>query len=639
MKKNKLYSKGVILLLLLNVLFLPIGFTQENEQNRIQQISNTLETLKVDNPGLLENVELSVSNVSIQEFLRGIANANNLNISVDPSIGISLTNNFANVSVADMLVFLAKTYQLDVQFTGNIIAISKYQAPTKEAISQKRLDITYLKEEQKLSLDIVEVSLFELIKKLGAKTGKNIVISPQVKDRNISLFIMDMPFEKAMSTIAFNTDLSIETKEGVYYVRTLESIGDGANKVQGISNLDKLTAPVKGLNLKVNGVNDITLQAEQVPIEDLIKAVSTALNVNYYFQNKLTGVASLNLVNQSYEQLLNALFLGTNYTYLLSDAIYLIGERKNEGLRKTIVYPLQHRTVDKMTEHIPTDLKTNIEIKEFPELNSLVLSGSAPVIDELSAFIKLLDQVVPVIAIEVIIVDYSKTRLLRTGISAGVGNQPLSSGGTLTPETQYDLGANAINKMLVDLDFGSSVNLGKVTPNFYLKLEAMEADGIVNIRSTPKLATLNGTEASLSIGSTQYYVQETSNVIGTQNPQTVFTRQYLPVNADLSVDIKPIVSGDNQITLEISVNQSDFTDRTVPEAPPNSVTRSFTSVLRVKNQEMILLGGLEEKSTRNNSSGLPLLARIPVIKWFFGKQIRDKRSTRLNILIKPTVIY
>ena len=193
--------------------------------------------------------------------------------------------------------------------------------------------------------------------------------------------------------------------------------------------------------------------------------------------------------------------------------------------------------------------------------------------------------------------------------------------------------------MLVDLDFGSSVNLGKVTPNFYLKLEAMEADGIVNIRSTPKLATLNGTEASLSIGSTQYYVQETSNVIGTQNPQTVFTRQYLPVNADLSVDIKPIVSGDNQITLEISVNQSDFTDRTVPEAPPNSVTRSFTSVLRVKNQEMILLGGLEEKSTRNNSSGLPLLARIPVIKWFFGKQIRDKRSTRLNILIKPTVIY
>ncbi|MCH8331491.1 MAG: hypothetical protein IH946_08960, partial [Bacteroidetes bacterium] len=36
-------------------------------------------------PGLNETVDISVSGVSIQEFLRGIAETNNLNISIDPA--------------------------------------------------------------------------------------------------------------------------------------------------------------------------------------------------------------------------------------------------------------------------------------------------------------------------------------------------------------------------------------------------------------------------------------------------------------------------------------------------------------------------------------------------------------------------
>ena len=128
-------------------------------------------------------------------------------------------------------------------------------------------------------------------------------------------------------------------------------------------------------------------------------------------------------------------------------------------------------------------------------------------------------------------------------------------------------------------------------------------------------------------------------MIGAQNPQNIITRTYRPVEADLAITIKPLVSGNDQITLEITVEQSDFTERISNEAPPGKVSRSFSSMLRVKNNEMVLLGGLEEKSVNNSGAGLPFLARIPIIRWFFGQRTRSKNKSQLNIFIKPTVIY
>lgn len=167
----------------------------------------------------------------------------------------------------------------------------------------------------------------------------------------------------------------------------------------------------------------------------------------------------------------------------------------------------------------------------------------------------------------------------------------------------------------------------------------MEDNGVVKVRSTPKLAALNSHEATMSIGNTEYYLEETNNVIGSQNPQNIITKHYKSVKADMSIKVKPIVSGDNQITLEIEVNQSDFTARISPDAPPGTVSRNFSSLIRVKDGEMVLLGGLEEKKISDSGSGLPWFSRIPVIKWFFSSRTKARTKNKLNIFIKPTVYY
>jgi type IV pilus assembly protein PilQ len=53
---------------------------------------------------------------------------------------------------------------------------------------------------------------------------------------------------------------------------------------------------------------------------------------------------------------------------------------------------------------------------------------------------------------------------------------------------------------------------------------------------------------------------------------------------------------------------------------------------------MVLLGGIERNLQDDGSSGLPLLARIPVLRLFFGNVTRTRENQKLNVFIRPVVI-
>ena len=91
--------------------------------------------------------------------------------------------------------------------------------------------------------------------------------------------------------------------------------------------------------------------------------------------------------------------------------------------------------------------------------------------------------------------------------------------------------------------------------------------------------------------------------------------------------------------MTINVKQSSFTERISNTAPPGTINRDFQSLVRVKNGEMIMLGGLEESQINNSGSGLSLIFRIPVLTWIFGHRTNSNSGNKLTIFIKPTVIY
>lgn len=304
-------------------------------------------------------------------------------------------------------------------------------------------------------------------------------------------------------------------------------------------------------------------------------------------------------------------------------------------------FPMQFRTIDDVVEIIPSALKKDIEIKLFSDLNSLVLSGNQTEVEALEAFLKSIDQSVPLISIDVMIVDSSDRKSRNTGISFGKDTQASgSSYGTLSPGIDVSLGAGKINQLLNAFNGLGLVNLGNVGPNFYLNLKLLEEDGAITLRSTPKLSTLNGHKAVLKSGEVKYYRESQVNIIGTQNPLQSESYLWKNVEASFVLDMTPVVSADSTITIRIELSQDEFTERDNGDltAPPGMTKRSFNSIVKVKDGEMILLGGIEKSLTEDTSKGLPWIARVPILRLFFGNVSKTQDTQKLNVFIRPTIV-
>jgi len=626
------------LLLLLNVY----------SQNRLITIEKSLKELAVTEVGLQGKVELSVSGVSIQEFIRAIAAAHNLNVSIDPGLNATVANNFSNANVTDVFLYLCRQYDLDVEIIGSIVSFKKYIPPAiiPEPVPAKIPQVVYHDKTSFLSLDLKADSLDEVVKAITSQSLRNVILAPDLKGKMVSVFIQNRPFDDAMDKLAYANGLVLRKTEDGFYL--LESLPVEAAAGQRNTSRNQRNGRGQGNTKDTSGelgvsFNDglLTVDASNVPVSEIIAEVSRQAFCNYFLFSEPQGNSTLYIENATYEQFLNYLLNGSDFTYKKQEDVFLIGERKIEGLRTTELVRMENRTIETVIDFIPAELKRDVEIKEFVELNGLILSGSHPLIKEIKEFLREIDQVVPVVMIDVIIVDVSKSNAINAGIKAGIGgeNAPEKSSGTISPGVQFDLNSQSVNRLISGFNGFGLVNLGKVAPDFYLSIQAMESNGILRTRSTPQLATLNGHEANLRIGKTEYYLEVNNNVIGSQNPQNIITQTYKATNADLSITIKPIVSGDEHVTMEISVEQSDFTGRISENAPPGTVSRNFQSTIRVKNDDMILLGGLEEKTSNNSGSGLPFLSRVPVIKWFTGSRTKEESKSKLNIFIRPTIIY
>lgn len=392
-------------------------------------------------------------------------------------------------------------------------------------------------------------------------------------------------------------------------------------------------------------------------IDDLVRCLVKETGSNVSHAPILSGKKVSGLgVGMTLDQMMESIAVSNGLKTERTDSgIWMFGERGakentrlingnarvNSSMYCVRLFPMQYRTVDNIVEFIPAELKKDMEIKVFSELNSLVLGGDKQKIESLEEYLRSIDKSIPLISIDVIIVDASDSKSRSTGISFGKGtNTSEGSFGSVLPGVDVSLGASKINSILGAFNELGLVNLGQVGPNFYAELKLLEEDGIVTLRSTPKLSTLNGHKAVLKSGEVKYYKESQVNIIGTQNPLQSESYLWRNVEANFVLDMLPIVSADSTITIRIELNQDEFTERDVEDltAPPGITKRSFNSIVKVKNGEMILLGGIERKLTEDNSRGLPWFARVPLLRLFCGNVTRTHKVQKLNVFIRPMIV-
>ena len=724
-------------------LFLILIFqTSFSQENRILQLKNNIESITADAPGLNEKINVNIKEASLSSFLLAVSQVHKLNISVAPNLSqINIVNNFSDVTVGDLIIFLCKEYNLTIDFTGNILSVKSYVKPV-ETPALKNIDVSYDLANNLLSLNLKDDKLYDVFRKIMDESAKNLVFAPGLENQLLTVYIKNMPFDAALNKLAFANNLTVtKSRDNFYVFDKIEgnfSI-EGTGSQNGEIRQNKPQRPRKS-NFFFTIVDAdkklLDVDFENTPISSIIYDIGHELDIDMFISSPLesAGNGTVKAKNITFDDLLVKLFqiktdnstssnnnsqqfnnnsggntpsAGSSFTFMKSGSIYYFGTKDQLVVRNIKSIALMHRSIEILSDPskegrsagrlnntnsysnyntfdsnsnnsnssrsnsnyqnqnssynnsggstasssgsnpsesiltiIPDEIKKDLDIKIDKELNSFLVNGPAANIERFESFIKYIDKAVPVILIEVMLLEVNRSATVETGIQAGIGEKPVTTTGTVFPNADINLGASTINKIIDGFSGFGSLNIGQVVPNFYLSLKAMETNGNLKVRSSPRLSTLNGHKAYLSIGETTYYVVTNQNYYGSQIPQASEVKNYQPIDAELSVTIMPLVSGNGQITMDIKVIQSSFNGQKVDkDAPPGINSREFTSIIRVKDQDLIVLGGLEESVRNESGTGVPLLSRIPILKWIFSSRKREDSKKKLSVLIKPTVIY
>ncbi len=627
-----------------------MSFTTLGQNTELEKLEAQLEDIGQDRPGIFEKMRIDISGLSLYDLIAAIAQEHELNVSVDDALNDVVRSNFYDVQVSDAFMFLVQKYDIELGFVNGIITFDKKkQEPVIEVKKEMPpVDVTYSAKNDFLSVKLKNDSLPRVAQRITELTNKNIVLSPEVKTFKVSAYIVNRPFDQVIEMMAKSNQL-VATKDenGFYFLeKSTEKKEETSATTKGRGSNAKTKKTNSGtLDVSLNENGYLKIKAYEADLESVITQSAAALDLDYFFYDIPKAETATLIVSQiDFDDLLTHIFKGSEYTFKINDGAYIIGAQNTAGLRVSELIQLENRSIEAVISTLPADLLEGVDVREVKELNGFVASGSKPRIDELKTYIREIDRIVPMVQIEVLIVQYKKSYDLQTGLQALLGNegQDVETQGVLFPNTNVALNASSINSLIDIFNGFGIVTLGKVTKNFYANLSTLESNSIISLQSTPKIATLSGNQASISVGETSWYFEQNNELInGSGGGADRFTSSgtWKSTEANLSVNITPYVSKDEHVTLEISVEKSAFLGRVAENAPPGKTSQNFESLVRVRNNEMILLGGLDEVDKENSGTGTPFLSRIPVIKWIFSSKRKAKSKSKLHVFIKPTIVY
>ncbi len=196
--------------------------------------------------------------------------------------------------------------------------------------------------------------------------------------------------------------------------------------------------------------------------------------------------------------------------------------------------------------------------------------------------------------------------------------------------------------------FAMSLNLG----DFNGFLEFLKTQGNVHVLSSPRVSTVNNQKAVIKVGTDEFFVtdintENTTLVGGTNSNQSVDV-QLTPFFSGVALDVIPEISAANEVTLHIHPSVSEVKEK-IKEININkdnslilplaqSTIRESDSIVRARNGQVVVIGGLMQNQTQDSVASVPLLGSLPGIGHLFRHKQQLTRKTELVILLRPVVI-
>ena len=374
----------------------------------------------------------------------------------------------------------------------------------------------------------------------------------------------------------------------------------------------------------------ITLDFRNATVGTLLEAITRGSGINFMLDRdvRLDGRTTIFMKSGKVEDALDMILGANQFAKRLVDTQTILiypntAEKQREHQELVIrVFHLAHveaKTTALMLRNLPklkdpyVDEKANfVALRESPELIALA-----------ERLIALQDVAEAEVMLDVEVLEVKTSRLTELGIN-------FPNGFSVTP-----LAAGGANGLTVDsLRTLNSSRLGVSVGSLLMNLRREVGD--FNTLANPKIRTRSKEKAKILIGDKVPVITTTNSGTSGLVSENV---NYLDVG--LKLDVEPTVSPDDEVTIKLALEVSSVV-KEIKSAGGSTAfqigTRNANTVLRLRDGETQILGGLISNEDRTASNRVPGLGDLPLAGRLFSSQRDDFQRTELVLAITPRII-
>jgi len=187
--------------------------------------------------------------------------------------------------------------------------------------------------------------------------------------------------------------------------------------------------------------------------------------------------------------------------------------------------------------------------------------------------------------------------------------------------------------------------------DFSAVIKALSQFGDVRTLSNPRISIMNGQTSLLTVGRNFSFISKAeSNVTtsGTGSPIVTYTVETSNLLSGLIIGIVPYIDDKGEISLTITPvisNLLGITEKTFGSAGAQTIIqlptvdlRELSTTVKVKDGELVIIGGLIKREENLTENKTPILGDIPILGNLFKSHDRVQTNTELVILLQPRIV-
>ena len=290
----------------------------------------------------------------------------------------------------------------------------------------------------------------------------------------------------------------------------------------------------------------------------------------------------------------------------------------------------------------------NAKVYGVQSQNAIVMRGTPDELLLAQQLINNLDKARGEVVVDIAVLEVSKNWERTLGISLpqsfSMALQPncasSNSCGSSSGGSNGSSSTNTVSPTLYNLAHLNSTNFALTVGSATLNL--LLTDNNTKVLQSPRIRATDDQKATMKIGSRipiatgSYSAPGISATASIGYAQTQFQYQDVGVN----IEMTPSVHYDHDVTLKIKIEVSaeSGTQSIEGVTEPIISQRVVDQVIRLREGEASILGGIQNQQEQNNWNGIPGLSAIPILKYVFGSRDRQVQNDDIVFVVVPHIV-